>query len=203
MIADSIIDGAGYALKLKPNSNFILFRKCGKGDTLSDGERGVKLDNGKELAFPTDYHETSDFAEIIKVGPDCKVFSGHEIGETILCREFSEKLICADWEKFEYWMDKEPTFPPLVFRDNRPIPMLDYVVVERDTTVFSEGVRLPDDAIHDSKFGTLIAVGPLPPKASVGDRVVVLPRFADCYEFETNGKTFVCIHRDEIAVIHE
>ena len=112
---------------LKPSSNYILVRKCGLGDDIGNKERGIRLDNGKALILPTDYHEQTNFCEIIDIGPDVIFFlkehtarhSEEKIGATILVPEDSHNLHCVDYELCEYWMVRECEPPPKTDKEKR------------------------------------------------------------------------------------
>ena len=100
---------------IRPNSNFILIRRCALGDNIGNGKRGLDIGNGKYLEIPVDYSHITNFCEIIDVGRDviffkkehCARHRADKIGCTIQVPELSTHLHCVDPEKFEYWMVRE------------------------------------------------------------------------------------------------
>jgi hypothetical protein len=62
--------------RIRPNGSFVYVRKC-KTDHIRD-------ENGKILLYRTEKDvETSNIAEIIAIGPDCKEFSRDDVGRAV------------------------------------------------------------------------------------------------------------------------
>lgn len=93
--------------KIQPNSNFILVRKCATYDKQSDGTGLIDVGNGKSLIIPDFINDTTNFCEIIAVGPKCVMVTKADIGKTIMVPEYHNHLHCVDSEEEEYWMVRE------------------------------------------------------------------------------------------------
>jgi len=85
-------------------------------------------------------------------------------------------------------------------------PILDRIIVKKDSAEKESGFHLPDSVKGRSKTGTVIAVGPgrinletgehLPLAVKAGDRVV-LKEF-DGYRLDWEGETYAIFTEDEI-----
>ena len=118
--------------KIHPIGRNVLIRKCGNFDDLGNGERGIKLDNGKVLHVPTDAACRTNWVEIIEVGDGCQFYTKDmgararpegQYGAITICVESSGSLTCVDYDMFEYWIATEvdktgaPVLLPLVLED--------------------------------------------------------------------------------------
>lgn len=196
--------------RLKPRGQWVLFRKCEKGDLLSDGKRGIRLDNGKELELPVSYTGFTNFAELIDIGSRCQHFrrehcrcgrSG-EPGLAIWCPEMPDTLQCVDYEKFEYWMAKEDKIPHFVVTPQNIIqPLGENALIEMEVATGGKKVEIPDEAKVATSMGILRFHGEKPVKdAAVGDRVVI---HGQHMTFGMNGKQYCVVSRRDIVGVLE
>jgi len=91
----------------KPNSNYVLVRKCVRYDDLGDGNRGIKVEGTEGIAVPDRVFDFTNFCEVIAVGPKCVMVTENNIGDTVRVPESSHELHCIDYEHGEYWMVRE------------------------------------------------------------------------------------------------
>jgi co-chaperonin GroES (HSP10) len=87
--------------RIKPINSFLLVRKCERKD------EGL-------IILPDAVKETTNYCEVLAVGPKCKQFTGAAIGKMIICPDFADGLHCID-EAGEYWMVKESLIEPVVY----------------------------------------------------------------------------------------
>jgi co-chaperonin GroES (HSP10) len=88
--------------RIKPIGRHILVRKC------------VHKDAGL-IVLPEQYKETTNFVEILAVGPKCMVFNQEHIGKIIQCPEFSDGLHFLVEGSSEYAMAREEILDPVLF----------------------------------------------------------------------------------------
>jgi co-chaperonin GroES (HSP10) len=192
--------------RIKPMGQWVLFRKCERGDLLSDGKRGIKLGNGKELELPTNYTTNTNFVELIDIGPKCQHFRREhcrserrgEPGLAIWCPELTESLQCVDYEKYEYWMVKEDRLPHFVVTPENYIrPLGENALIEMEIASGGKGVELVDEAKVVTNMGILVAHGEKAViDAQVGDNVVI---HGPHMTFAMNGKQYCVVSRRDIV----
>jgi co-chaperonin GroES (HSP10) len=80
-------------MKFVPLHDFIHVRKC--------VNEHVKDENGSVLLYMTDqFIDTTNMAEVLAVGPDCKYDWRDAIGKFVLCPEFSRGMFCVGKDEF-------------------------------------------------------------------------------------------------------
>ena len=196
-------------------SDRILVRKCGKGDALEDGARGVDIGDGKSLAFPTDYSEVTNFAELMSVGPNCKHFSADLAantseyeGITVWIPELAPSQECLDAdEKAEYWVYREEEIMPVCFDDNEIAPLGDMVLLELELNAAQKAaeqtgdVLISEHSVRRTGKGKIVGVGDVPPsECYVGDTIQI-GTFANVMEFDYKAKTYGIIDRHDIVAV--
>jgi len=190
----------------------MIVRKCGQADDLGDGTRGIDLGGGKVLELPANYHEKTNFCELIDIGDGCKQFTKDMCarqrnwadGETIWVPEQDlQNLQPLGDRAMEYWFCRERICPPFIMRGGKILPLDDMVVLKLDWQEFDEGVRLTDwNAEFDINTGNIVAVGPMEPRdCGIGDNVV-FNRRDDIFKFRIAGVLFgICSRKSIVGVL--
>jgi co-chaperonin GroES (HSP10) len=84
-----------------PIGDRIRVRKCTACDVYLDDE-GRKIYAMGDIAVPDTTGEITHWAEIIAVGPGCKIFTQEHIGAMVNCPETDNDLKCTDPDRWEY-----------------------------------------------------------------------------------------------------
>ena len=194
-------------------SDHVAIRKCGVGEDIGDGKRGVPVGDGQFIELPTDYSQRTNFGELIVVGPECKHFDrsmeavDEYNGVTVWVPESSADQVCIDPDTQEYFIYREKDIPPVLFDDNTVRPLGEMVLVMLDTNAAhrvddqEDEVKISEYSVRPTGIGTLVKVGDLPPKdCKVGDSIV-LTRGANMLEFDYKHHTYGVVSRREIAAV--
>ena len=201
-----------YIRRIYLMGDHMIVRKCGQADDLGDGTRGIDLGNGKGLELPANYHEQTNFCELVDIGDGCSHFAKDMCvrqrewgnGETIWVPEQDlRNLQPLGDSAFEYWVCREKICPPFIMRDGGIHPLGDMVVLKLDWREFDDGVRLPDaNAEWDINIGRVLSVGPEKPcDCDIGDNVV-FNRRADVFKFRIAGALFgICSRESVVGVL--
>lgn len=179
---------------VRPINDQLLMRKCGRGDDLGDG-RGIMGPDGKPLLYFDETHsDTTDFYELIDIGPGVDAFenwmcqrhrkNGEEFGAIVVFPEsVSDKIahimyVVEGKTVTSYWEGREEMVPPVLFNEKGKsiYPIGDTVLLRMDQSLEERQrcIDIPDDQVMQSQWADVAALGPdCTGDVSVCDRVFV------------------------------
>ena len=190
-------------------NDYVLVCKTANGDDCGDGKRGILKPDGTPLLIYDEYTaQTTQFVEIIDVGPACKWFKPEYAqwhndkwsGEITFSPEMGDGM---HWIEGPYWVIKEAMLLPVLFMEAGPKAIGHYIILEvpHEKTKDTAKVITPDVIRDVQHFGNVVSVGDLVVEPlQVGQRVLV-PK--ELFTFETNGKHYACIAEDVVLGIEE
>ena len=183
----------------------VLIRKCGVGESLKGGGRGVNDENGKPLLYyPQYFADTTSFVEIIDIGLDCKWFTKEHChldetgGERTLCPEMGDGMVRVEEH---FWFIPEPLLFPVLFSDAGLRAIGDCIVLEVPEKDRSSLIVTTDRMEDEHYVLKAISVGPgVKEKIPVGAKVLVPRRIR---LFKVGGKKYGCVREEEVYGVEE
>ena len=85
-------------MRIRPNNDYIFIRKCVNGQ--EEDYNGQKFYRKGNIVVTSATADTTNFAEVIAVGPMCKYFSDEDVGSFIICPELSNDMHRITGEDF-------------------------------------------------------------------------------------------------------
>lgn len=89
-----------FADQIRPNSTWVLIRKCFNDD--------VKDDSGSVVVYlPDPTKEDTNWVEILAIGPKCRTLTQDEVGGMVMAPDFSHDLMRVSDRSEELFMIRE------------------------------------------------------------------------------------------------
>jgi co-chaperonin GroES (HSP10) len=184
----------------------VLIRKCGLGQQLPGG-RGIAKDDGSPLLFFSQYFsDTTNFVEIIDVGPDCKWFmprhsqrrSGRKFGDSTLCPETCESMTHV---VEHYWFIKESYLFPMIFSESG-IEAIGDALVLRMPEKDANNLIITPDVIEDKQNELqVISVGEnVRERIFAGDTILIA---GEVRVFAVDGKRYGVLREEDVLGVEE
>jgi co-chaperonin GroES (HSP10) len=194
-------------VNLKPTGDNILIHKCGVGQSLSNGDRGIAKEDGTPLLIlPQYYADTTSFVEIVDVGPDCEMFhvehcqkENGDFGETTLCPEMGDGMHHIEEH---YWIIKESLLFPVIFPAELDIQAIgDCVVVEVPAKDQSKLIVTCDQFQDKTYVYPVVSVGNgVKDRILKGSQIIVQAKIKI---FKIKDKQYGCVREEDVLGVAE
>lgn len=186
--------------KIKADS--LLVAKTVRGEDAGDGYR---MEGG--IVLPENATSLTNYVEIIAVGENCKAFTakhsrwgraGKRFGETVFCPELANQMhYVGRAGEAEYWFFRESAFSLVLIRDDKLIPLADWVVIEAnaEAETLRGGIAISDGGRRLPNSGVVQRLGKKCRELASG-QTVLFPR--ESVSYRVVGKTLVCVREKDV-----